>query len=138
MDGKNGFFAGAGANWRFGMDGRDSVGSEFGNVSGDSFGFQARIGYHPGVRIYVPPPPPPPPPPPAPPPRQPDHVLGVKASCEPCTVEVGRQSTVTAVALELDRLHGDLQLGGADRHVDEPHRAEHAVDGAEHRRHRFR
>ena len=95
---KKGFFAGAGANWRFGMDGRDSVGSEFGNVGGDSFGFQARIGYHPGVRIYVPPPPPPPPPPPAPAPKPAEHVLGVKASCAPCTVEVGRQSTVSAVA----------------------------------------
>ncbi len=66
-------------------------------ASGDSFGFQARIGYHPGVRIYTPPPPPPPPPPPAPT-AKPDHVLGVKASCNPCTVEVGRQSTVSSVA----------------------------------------
>ena len=65
--------------------------------SGDSFGFQARIGYHPGVRVYTPPPPPPPPPPPAPT-AKPDHVLGVKASCNPCTVEVGRQSTVSSVA----------------------------------------
>jgi outer membrane protein OmpA-like peptidoglycan-associated protein len=95
---KKGFFAGAGANWRFGMDGRTAAGPEFGDVSGDAFGFQARIGYHPGVRIYVPPPPPPPPPPPAPPAAKPDHVLGVKASCAPCTVEVGRQSTVSAVA----------------------------------------
>ena len=94
---KNGFFAGAGANWRFGMEGRSFAGSEFGDVSGDEFGFQARIGYHPGVRIYVPPPPPTPPPAPAPTPK-PDHVLGVKASCAPCTVEVGRQSTVSAVA----------------------------------------
>jgi outer membrane protein OmpA-like peptidoglycan-associated protein len=95
--GKGGFFAGAGANWRFGMDGREVVGSEFGNVSGDNFGFQARIGYHPGVRVYTPPPPPTPTPTPAPAPK-PDHVLGVKASCAPCTVEVGRQSTVSAVA----------------------------------------
>jgi outer membrane protein OmpA-like peptidoglycan-associated protein len=95
--GKGGFFAGAGANWRFGMDGRDVVGSGFGNVSGDNFGFQARIGYHPGVRVYTPPPPPTPTPTPAPT-AKPDHVLGVKASCAPCTVEVGRQSTVSAVA----------------------------------------
>ena len=95
--GKGGFFAGAGANWRFGMEGREAAGSEFGNVSGDAFGFQARIGYHPGVRVYTPPPPPTPTPTPAPTPK-PDHVLGVKASCNPCTVEVGRQSTVSAVA----------------------------------------
>ena len=43
--------------------------SDFGpweDRSGDSFGFQVRIGYHPGVRVYPPPPPPPPPPAPAP------------------------------------------------------------------------
>jgi outer membrane protein OmpA-like peptidoglycan-associated protein len=94
---KKGFFAGAGANWRFGMEGRSFAGSEFGDVGGDEFGFQARIGYHPGVRVYTPPPPPKPTPEPAPAPK-PEHTLGVKASCAPCTVEVGRQSTVTAVA----------------------------------------
>ncbi len=94
---KKGFFAGAGANWRFGMEGRSFAGFEFGDVGGDEFGFQARIGYHPGVRVYTPPPPPAPTPAPAPAPK-PEHTLGVKASCAPCTVEVGRQSTVTAVA----------------------------------------
>ncbi|HVL68523.1 MAG TPA: OmpA family protein [Vicinamibacterales bacterium] len=92
--GRNGLFAGAGLNWRVKMDGR----SEFGNYSdetGDSLGFQVRIGYHPGVRIYVAPPPPPPPPAPAP-----THDLSVKARCEPCTVEVGKVSTVTADAVD--------------------------------------
>jgi outer membrane protein OmpA-like peptidoglycan-associated protein len=92
---RNGFFAGAGANWRLGLDGRSNFGS-FDDETGDSFGFQFRIGYHPGVRVYTPPPPPPPPPPT--PVAKPDHVLGVKASCNPCTVEVGKASTVTAVA----------------------------------------
>jgi len=95
---KKGFFAGAGANWRFGMEGRSFAGSEFGDVGGDAFGFQARIGYHPGVRVYTPPPPPPTPTPAPTPAPKPEHTLGVKASCAPCTVEVGRQSTVTAVA----------------------------------------
>jgi outer membrane protein OmpA-like peptidoglycan-associated protein len=90
-----GIFAGAGANWRLGMDGRSNFGS-FDDESGDSFGFQFRLGYHPGVRVYAPPPPPPPPPPPVI--AKPDHVLGVKASCNPCTVEVGKASVVTAVA----------------------------------------
>jgi outer membrane protein OmpA-like peptidoglycan-associated protein len=94
---KKGFFVGGGANWRFGMDGRSAADPSFDDRSGDSFGFQGRIGYHPGVRVYTPPPPPPPPPPPAPT-AKPDHVLGVKASCNPCTVEVGRQSTVSSVA----------------------------------------
>jgi outer membrane protein OmpA-like peptidoglycan-associated protein len=90
---RNGFFAGAGANWRLGLDGRSNFGS-FDDETGDAFGFQFRIGYHPGVRVYAPPPPPPLPPPPV----KPDHVLGVKASCNPCTVEVGKASTVSAVA----------------------------------------
>ncbi len=91
---RRGIFAGAGINWRIPYDGRSKFGA-FEDRTGDPAGFQFRLGYHPGVRIYVPPPPPPPPPPPAPPPK-PDHVLGVKASCNPCTVEVGKQSTVTA------------------------------------------
>ncbi len=94
--GSNGAFVGAGLNWRIRMDGR----SEFGNFedeTGDSLGFQFRVGYHPGVRIYVaPPPPPPPPPPPA------NRPPTVDARCEPCTVEVGRTATVTADASDPD------------------------------------
>ncbi len=89
---RKGFFAGAGLNWRINHDGRNEFGS-FEDETGDALGFQLRLGYHPGVRVYVPPPPPPPPPtPPAPP----EHVLTVKAQCEPCTVETGAQSMVTA------------------------------------------
>src|SRR5262245_32027385 len=98
--GANGFFAGAGLGWSLQTDGRSKFGNQFGDEGGDALGFQARIGYHPGVRIYVPPPPPPPPPaapPPAPPPR---HDLTVRAECNPCTVEVGKVSTVTATALD--------------------------------------
>jgi outer membrane protein OmpA-like peptidoglycan-associated protein len=65
--------------------------------TGDYWDFQFRVGFHPGVRVYVPPPPPPPPAPvraAAPPP--PAHDLSVKAACDPCTVEVGMTSTVTA------------------------------------------
>jgi outer membrane protein OmpA-like peptidoglycan-associated protein len=94
--GSNGAFVGAGLNWRIKMDGR----SEFGNFedeTGDSLGFQFRVGYHPGARIYVAPPPPPPPPPP--PVNRPPTV---DARCEPCTVEVGRTATVTADASDPD------------------------------------
>jgi outer membrane protein OmpA-like peptidoglycan-associated protein len=97
--GSKGVFAGAGLNYRVKMDGR----SEFGpyeDETGDSLGFQLRVGYHPGVRIFVPPPPPPPPPPPSPPPA--NRPPTVKARCEPCTVEVGRTSTVTADATDPD------------------------------------
>jgi peptidoglycan-associated lipoprotein len=64
-------------------------------VIGDYYDMQFRIGYHPGVKVYAPPPPPKPPEPPAqiPPPV---HTLTVKAACDPCSVEVGKTSTVTA------------------------------------------
>jgi outer membrane protein OmpA-like peptidoglycan-associated protein len=95
----NNFFAGAGINWNFNLDGRDKFGS-FEDRTGDGAGFQFRVGYHPGVRIYTPPPPPPPPPPaPAPPANRPPTVV---ARCEPCTVEVGKASTVTADASDPD------------------------------------
>jgi outer membrane protein OmpA-like peptidoglycan-associated protein len=94
----NNFFAGAGINWNFNLDGRDKFGS-FEDRTGDAAGFQFRVGYHPGVRIYNPPPPPPPPPPPAPPANRPPTVV---ARCEPCTVEVGKASTVTADASDPD------------------------------------
>ena len=60
--GKNGVFAGAGINWNLNMSSRSSFFSGFEDRTGDSAGFQFRLGYHPGVRIFVPPPPPLPPP----------------------------------------------------------------------------
>ena len=96
--GTNGFFAGGGMNWNTRVQGRSKFGS-YEDETGDSLGLQLRVGYHPGVRVYVPPPPPaPPPPPPAPENRPPT----VKARCEPCTVEVGKTSTVTADASDPD------------------------------------
>jgi outer membrane protein OmpA-like peptidoglycan-associated protein len=93
----NGFFVGGGVNANFRLDGRGEsalVGAE--DETGDSLGMQFRIGYHPGVRVYVVPPPPPAPAPPA------NGPPTVKARCEPCTVEVGKSSTVTADAQDPD------------------------------------
>jgi outer membrane protein OmpA-like peptidoglycan-associated protein len=95
--GSNGAFVGAGLNWRIKLDGRSTFGN-FEDETGDSLGFQLRIGYHPGVRVYVPPPPPPPPPPPKVDNRPPT----VRARCEPCTVEIGRTATVIADAADPD------------------------------------
>ena len=96
--GRNGFFAGAGINYNLGLAGRSDL-SGYESETGDAIGFQFRVGYHPGVRIFVPPPPPPPPPPaPAPSNRPPT----VRARCEPCTVPVGGTSTVTADASDPD------------------------------------
>jgi peptidoglycan-associated lipoprotein len=59
-----------------------------------------RIGYHPGVRVYVPPPPLPPPPPP--PSAVQNRPPTVRAACDPCTVYVGKMSTVTATGQDPD------------------------------------
>jgi outer membrane protein OmpA-like peptidoglycan-associated protein len=93
--GRNGVFAGLGWTYRFTVDKRDEYLSQYTNGAGDRMDIVGRIGYHPGVRVYVAPAPPPPPPPP--PPRA-EHVLTVKAACDPCTVEVGKTSTVSSVA----------------------------------------
>jgi peptidoglycan-associated lipoprotein len=91
---KNGFFAGAGFSWNVPSKARDLRFTDTDQI-GDYYDSQFRIGYHPGVKVYVPPPPPKPPEPPAqiPPPV---HNLTVKAACDPCSVEVGKTSTVTA------------------------------------------
>jgi outer membrane protein OmpA-like peptidoglycan-associated protein len=94
-----GFFVGAGLSWNVPTEGRLTGHADADDFPGsirDYWDWQVRIGYHPGVRVYVPPPPPEPTPPPAPAPA-PVHNLSVRAQCDPCTVEVGRTSTVTAV-----------------------------------------
>jgi outer membrane protein OmpA-like peptidoglycan-associated protein len=94
---RRGFFAGAGLAWNVPKEARDRAFSEDNDKPfGDYWDMQFRLGYHPGVRVYVPPPPPPPPPP-APAPQV--HNLTVAAACDPCTVEIGQRSTVTATAM---------------------------------------
>jgi outer membrane protein OmpA-like peptidoglycan-associated protein len=93
-----GFFVGAGLSWNVPRQERLTGHADADDYPfGDYWDWQVRIGYHPGVRTYVPPPPPPEPPPPAPPAPAPQHNLSVRAQCDPCTVEVGKTSTVTAV-----------------------------------------
>ena len=100
---RNGFFIGGGANWAGTLDERGTLNPTFDSNFGDRMGLQVRIGYHPGARKYVAPAPPPPPPPvvekPAAPANRPPTV---RAACDPCTVEVGRVSTVTADAQDPD------------------------------------
>ncbi len=102
---RSGFFVGGGLAWNVPMkDRQDFLTDDPDQKSTDFVDWQIRIGYHPGVRVYVPPPPPPPPPPaPAPAPAPPQNRPPVvKAQCDPCTVEVGRTSTVTANASDPD------------------------------------
>ena len=104
---KHGFFVGFGASWNVPTLARDLRFTDTEQL-GDYYDWQVRIGYHPGVRTYVPPAPPPVctdrnalnfnGPLPCQYPPAPQHTLTVKAQCNPCTVEVGKSSTVTATA----------------------------------------
>jgi outer membrane protein OmpA-like peptidoglycan-associated protein len=93
---RGGLFAGAGINWSQKAEDREDVGIDSDDNFGTKFGWQFRLGYHPGVAgrpVPLPPPPPPPPPPVAP-----QHTLTVDAQCNPCTVTVGETSKLTATA----------------------------------------
>src|SRR5262249_26403477 len=97
---RSGLFGSVGGSWNVPTKARASAFNPEGDVTGDYFDWQFRIGYHPGTRVYVAPPPPAPPPPPPPAPQNRPPV--VQARCEPCTVEVGKSSTVTADASDPD------------------------------------
>jgi outer membrane protein OmpA-like peptidoglycan-associated protein len=91
---RRGFFIGTGLAWSLPKEGRLEAFSEDNDSPfGDYWDWQVRIGYHPGVRVYVPPPPPAPP---APPPAPVVHNLTVDATANPPTVQIGQPSTVTA------------------------------------------
>jgi outer membrane protein OmpA-like peptidoglycan-associated protein len=98
----NGMYFGAGVSYTasYFLHRRDFLTSEDSDF--DRLGLQVRLGYHPsGVRSYAPTvtvQPTAPPTPPAPANRPPT----VKARCEPCTVEVGRQLTASADAQDPD------------------------------------
>jgi len=96
---KKGLFFGAGVSWNVPTHARSGAFTDEPDVVGDYYDWQFRIGYHPGVKTYAPPPPPPTPTPAAPLPA-PVHNLSVRAACDPCTVEVGKTSTVTATVTD--------------------------------------
>lgn len=98
----NGFFLGVGFSWNAPTKRRDLTRSSD-NPTGDYWDWQVRIGFHPGARVYsVLPPASPPPPPPPPQPQTQNRPPSVKALCDPCTVEIGMSSTVTAEATDPD------------------------------------
>jgi outer membrane protein OmpA-like peptidoglycan-associated protein len=126
----SGMSLGVGLNYRFGIDNRQEIAPRAERTSGDALGLQIRVGFHGGVRAYVPPAPPrfadaPPVPlaplaPPAPPPAPPAAVVEappptppapvpapnrqptVRAECNPCRVMVGRTVTVHATGQDPD------------------------------------
>src|SRR4051794_24104146 len=98
---KNGFFAGAGVSWNVPTRARTGSFTDEPDVLGDYYDMQFRIGYHPGVRVYAPAPANQPPAPEGIRPAQ-NRPPTVRARCEPCTVEIGKTSTVTADAQDPD------------------------------------
>jgi peptidoglycan-associated lipoprotein len=97
---KKGVFFGAGLSWNVPTHARSGAFTDEPDVVGDYYDWQFRIGYHPGVKTYAPPPPPAQAPTPAPAIPAPVHNLSVRAACDPCTVEVGKTSTVTATVTD--------------------------------------
>ncbi len=96
---RNGLFIGGGLSWSLPRQDRRGFTTDS-DPFGDFVDWQIRLGYHPGVRVYVPPAPrPQPPPTPLPPGNRPPTV---QARCEPCTVEAGKTATVTADATDPD------------------------------------
>ncbi|MEO6223847.1 MAG: OmpA family protein, partial [Vicinamibacterales bacterium] len=101
----SGFFIGGGLNWSSAVKDR-LVGD---NGFGDKLGVQFRIGYHPGVRTYLEP---------MAAPAMVDAAAGAgaavvtaatanrpptaRATCDGCTVEVGKTSTITAICSDPD------------------------------------
>ena len=98
----NGFYFGTGVSYTasYGRHRRDFIVSEDSDF--DRLGLQVRLGYHPGVRNFVPPAATVQPSAPTAPPMPANRPPTVKARCEPCTVEVGRQLTASADAQDPD------------------------------------
>ena len=131
---RNGFFAGAGWTWRAEHATRATSSSATStNGAGDRMDIVGRIGYHPGVRVYVPPPPPP-------------AAAGAAAcrgrtvrrrcarAASPARCSSGKTSTVSAGRAGSGRRCADLRVERAGRFADERLRATDAVDGADGRR----
>lgn len=97
-----GFYFGAGVTYTasYGKHRHDYVTTEESSL--DRIGLQVRLGFSPGEKTFAPPAPTVNPGPPTTPPMPPNRPPTVKARCEPCTVEIGRQLTATADAQDPD------------------------------------
>jgi peptidoglycan-associated lipoprotein len=99
-----GWFVHGGLNYTTGVGDR-TVGGRAVEHSG--LGWELRVGFYPGAKPEPPPPPPTPPPPPPPPtPPQPppnrQPTFTANAQCDPCTVEAGKSTALTATASDPD------------------------------------
>jgi len=114
LQSRKGWFVGGGVSATFPTNGRSTAFSENGEEpTGDYVDWQIRVGYHPGVRAYVPPvapPPPPPPPPPSPPaptpaprPSEPAPPPAPPPATRPVTPAPVRSYTFEDIYFDFDR-----------------------------------
>jgi outer membrane protein OmpA-like peptidoglycan-associated protein len=106
----SGVMLGAAINYRFDLETDEAAGLPA-NTHGDAIGLEFRIGFHRGVKVFVPPPalalaPPTPPAPvllpePTPAPAA-NRAPLVRASCQPCTLQSGGTATLRAEATDPD------------------------------------
>ena len=108
---RNGMFVYGGANFSGDAGTQTIAGHEMTN---QAWGWDVRIGWHPGVKVYTPPPPPPPPPPPvaaappppapAPPPPRPNRppVFNGPIQANPPALEPGQSTNLTSPATDPD------------------------------------
>jgi outer membrane protein OmpA-like peptidoglycan-associated protein len=108
----SGMLLGAAINYRFGLE----TSADSGQPAYDTraIGMQFRLGFHGGVKTFVPPAPPvavvpppapqpaPPPEPAAAPPAPANRGPVVRARCEPCAIDVGGTATLRAEASDPD------------------------------------
>jgi len=107
---KKGMFVHGGVNYTQGSAGRVVGGHDIDT----SWGVDLRVGWHPGVKVFVPPPPPapvvrevvreapaPPPPPPPPPPNR-APTFGGALICDPTILEPGQTSRCSSTATDPD------------------------------------
>jgi peptidoglycan-associated lipoprotein len=105
-----GIFVHGGLNYSWGTGDHTVAGV---NVNHNAWGFDVRVGWHPGIRTFVPPPPPEPvvrevirevpvPAPAAPAPPPPNRNPQLSVSCNPCTVDTGQSTNVSATATDPD------------------------------------
>jgi outer membrane protein OmpA-like peptidoglycan-associated protein len=115
---RGGMLLGAAFTYRFGLGDYDLAGNAA-ETTGDAMGMQFRIGFHSGVKVFVPPapavalvappppaaapaPPAPAPPPPPPPPPAANRMPTLRAVCEPCRVTTGQTATLRAESTDPD------------------------------------
>ena len=92
-NGPAGFSIGGGLNWAARHS--DRARTRLASTAQDRLGLLVRVGYHPGVRVYLPPSQVPDPPPANRPPA-------VTVSCDPCELEFGEESALRADATDPD------------------------------------